>query len=240
MCSQRSRPSQRRRTWSSSQSAPTDADAAVRVPDINIDSSVLASLFGSVQKRDEFFAKDFGRNVAHTRRSSSADLPSPLVGIDLKSLYDTNDYISLRKRGSRDLLDKGEISYQDFTTYINGGGSAIVPIIRTDYMKPFKVNMEEALGQEVSMNVYHSGPSAVALNKHYDSYDVFVLQLEGEKEWIIQTDGERERLRSITQWSNTTMVPGDVLYIPQGIFHAATTAAGFDTTTHVTIGFTAS
>ena len=32
------------------------------------------------------------------------------------------------------------------------------------------------------------------------------------------------------------MIPGDVLYIPQGIYHAATTAVGFDTTTHVTIG----
>jgi hypothetical protein len=128
------------------------------------------------------------------------------------------------------------MSYDDFTKYINSGGSATVPIIDTDYMYPFRLQIEEALGQELSMNVYHSGPSAVALNRHYDSYDVFVLQLEGSKEWMLQEDGEREKIRSITTWSNATMASGDVMYIPQGIFHAATTAQKFDRSTHVTIG----
>ena len=101
-------------------------------------------------------------------------------------------------------------------------------------MNDFKQEMERVLGQCVSMNVYHSGPGAVALNKHYDSYDVFVLQLAGEKEWIIQADGEREQLSSITAWTNTTMIPGDVMYLPRGIFHAAT--GGQKGSTHVTIG----
>lgn len=131
------------------------------------------------------------------------------------------------------------MTYADFAAYISEGGSAVVPIIEGDYMYPFRQEMEAALGQEVSMNIYHSGPSAVALNKHYDSYDVFVLQLEGEKEWVIQDGGKKKQVQSVSKWNNTTMVPGDVLYIPEGIYHAATTAEGFDTTTHVTIGFTA-
>ena len=88
------------------------------------------------------------------------------------------------------------------------------------------------------MNVYHSGTRAVALNIHYDAYDVLVLQLQGEKEWMIQGDNFGEKLGDITKWENVTMMAGDLLYLPQGVFHAATTAEGFDTTTHVTIGLT--
>ena len=107
----------------------------------------------------------------------------------------------------------------------------VIPITPDDYLAPFKEKIELSLGGNVSMNIYHSGPSAVALNRHYDKYDVLVLQIEGEKEWeIAATEDEKG------EWFNTTMVPGDLLYIPKGIWHAATTASGFDSTNHVTIG----
>jgi len=99
------------------------------------------------------------------------------------------------------------------------GDSALIPL---------KESIEMSLSREVGINVYHSGPSAVALNRHYDSYDVLVLQIDGEKEWEVCIDN--------IEWTNITMIPGDVLYIPKGIEHAATTAAGFDSTTHATIG----
>jgi ribosomal protein L16 Arg81 hydroxylase len=67
-------------------------------------------------------------------------------------------------------------------------------------------------------------------------YDVFVLQLEGQKDWTIQADGVAEDLGSITSWRTVTMKEGDLLYIPKGIFHYAQTADGFDVSTHVTIG----
>jgi len=66
--------------------------------------------------------------------------------------------------------------------------------------------------------------------------DVFVLQLEGEKTWTIQADGDAEELGSITSWRTVTMKEGDLLYVPQGIYHYAQTADGFDVSTHVTIG----
>jgi hypothetical protein len=227
--------------------SPASSDGiSAQTNSINDESGILASLFGSEAAREEFFRLDFDKHLVHMKRSTASKngdlltdsnmLPPPLSGIDMKSLYESSDYISLRIRGSHDMLDKEKMSYDDFTKYINSGGSATVPIIDTDYMYPFRLQIEEALGQEVSMNVYHSGPSAVALNRHYDSYDVFVLQLEGSKEWMLQEDGEREKIRSITTWSNATMASGDVMYIPQGIFHAATTAQKFDRSTHVTIG----
>lgn len=205
---------------------------------INDDQGVLASLFGSPECRDEFFLNKIGREVAYYPRSRSQTQPPPLVGINLLSLYETNEWISLRKRGSRDLIDKTQMSYDGLVQYIATGGSAVIPIRPGDYMYAFKAQNEQSLGvADTSMNIYHSGPSAVALNVHYDSYDVFVLQLEGHKEWMIQNDAFSQPMNEITEWRNVTMTEGDLLYIPKGVFHAATTAAGYDTTTHVTIGF---
>ena len=204
---------------------------------IDDNTGYLASLFGSNHTRDEFFNGIIGRKVAYYPRSESTRTNLPLVGIDLQSLYQTNDWISLRQRGSRDLLDKAKMSYKELQQYIANGGSAVISIIPGDYMHEFKIQIEQSLGDlDTCMNVYHSGPSAVALNIHYDTYDVLVLQLQGHKEWIIQDNSFFKSRGEITQWKNVTMTEGDLLYIPKGVFHAATTAEGYDTTTHVTIG----
>lgn len=129
-------------------------------------------------------------------------------------------------------LNKRAMSYQQFEEYLENGGSAVICIVNaTDGpLYQLKEHVEQVLKIETSMNVYHSGKRRVALNRHYDTYDVIVLQLEGEKEWEVQTDFDSE------VWQNITLRPGDVLYMPKGIMHAATTAEGFNTTSHVTIG----
>lgn len=194
-------------------------------------SGTLSSLFGSAQARDNFFLRDKGARVVHLKRVL-AQLRSPLEGIQMQDLYETNEWINLRKRGSIELLDKNKMTeYADFQAYIQEGGSAVVSIVDTDdFFLPLKQQLEASLG-EISMNVYHSGPNAVALNRHCDSYDVLVLQLENNKEWeVCSVENVRDG------WTNITMVPGDLLYIPKGVWHAATTASGFRTTTHLTIG----
>jgi len=102
---------------------------------------------------------------------------------------------------------------------------------------------------KVGINVYHSGPGAVALNRHFDQYDVLVVHLDGRKQWEIGVFEEEEqqqqqnidlkdtkRIETVSHWTNVTLVPGDLLYIPKGVYHAATTADGYESTTHATIG----
>ena len=216
------------------------------------DGRVLSALFGSEHLRDTFFNDTYGRRVAYFPRSSvdtiddygvsthQTSLEAPILGIDLPGLYMTNEWTSLRKRGSRDMLDKTTMSYEQMSDYIEGGGSIIIPITPDDYLFPMKLQVERALGMQeevgTSMNIYHSGPDAVALNVHYDAYPVFVLQLVGRKDWMVQDDAFGQTVSSITRWKNLTMTEGDLLYIPQGVFHAATTAEGCDASTHATIG----
>lgn len=219
------------------------------------EAGILAALFGSSNSRDHFFEHYFGRRVAYFPRlnelqlqqqSQQQQLEPPIRGIDLPNLYKTNEWTSLRKRGSQDMLDKSQMTYTDLSHYIAQGGSIVIPVTPDDYLHPAKLQIERAFGLEeetgTSVNIYHSGPSAVALNVHYDSWPVFVLQLEGEKEWVIQDGafGEMkiEEIDAKMMWRNVTLTEGDLLYIPKGVHHAATTAEGFGISTHATIGLT--
>lgn len=220
------------------------------------DGRLLSAFFGSAHLRDNFFNNAYGRRVAHFPRSSvgmrmdkfgdtvmtseKSLKAAPISGIDLPSLYITNEWTSLRKRGSQDILDKTVMSYPQMSEYIADGGSIIIPITPEDYLFPMKMQIERALGMKAetgtTMNIYHSGPCAVALNIHYDAYPVFVLQLVGMKDWMVQDNAFGQNVASVTRWKNVTMMEGDLLYIPKGVFHAATTAEGCDTSTHATIG----
>jgi hypothetical protein len=120
------------------------------------------------------------------------------------------------------MLDKSKTSYSELSEYISDGGSIVIPITPDDYLFQTKLQIERALGMKdeiSSMNIYHSGPSAVALNIHDD----------------FSTDDYKTNV-SPESWKNITLTEGDVLYIPKGVLHAATTAVGCDVSTHVTIG----
>ena len=242
------------------------------------DFDVLASLFGSPKARDDFFACDFGTNVVHVKRETSSnnieDLNLPCIdkrdgSMVMKVIFDTTNYVALRKRGSLEYLDKtSQGCYDYFCDYVQDGGSAVIPVAEENALMPFRGAIETSLRQQmgqrnrqrqksihadgdddasdcsVGINIYHSGPNAVALTRHVDQYDVFVLHLDGKKEWEIGVFGEGHVIDSrdpgaieeVISWKNITLVPGDLLYIPQGIYHAATTAEGYDSTTHATVG----
>ena len=174
---------------------------------------------------------------------SRAELPSPLpLSFDLGLFYDACEYINLRHRGSRDLLDKAQTSLADLEGYIREGGSAVISMVEpeTNDYYDLKQSLEASVGHQLSFNIYHSGPNGTALLPHYDSYDVFVLQLEGQKTWDIELSSsldntENEKDEAVEPYA-LTLHPGDLLYMPQGVVHSAKTATGFASTTHLTIG----
>lgn len=83
-----------------------------------------------------------------------------------------------------------------------------------------------------TINAYFSaGPDASAFDAHFDPQDVFILQIEGEKEWRLW---ERDRvtnpiagfpeLKSVASPElpadeTVLMTAGDVLYVPRGTWH---------------------
>jgi ribosomal protein L16 Arg81 hydroxylase len=82
--------------------------------------------------------------------------------------------------------------------------------------------------------VFLSPPRKTAMRAHTDGAHVFVLQISGDKDWVVGTiddkshsdstlhDGEIDPAHSL----HTTLHPGDVLYMPHGCPHYATARDG--------------
>ncbi|CAE7258656.1 unnamed protein product [Symbiodinium sp. CCMP2592] len=83
-------------------------------------------------------------------------------------------------------------------------------------------------GVSGDFNVYLTPPDSQGLAPHADRHDVFVAQQQGEKTWTLL---EPDKVRVM---ENVTLLPGDVLYLPQGVPHYAR-SAGQESSLHVTM-----
>lgn len=105
------------------------------------------------------------------------------------------------------------------------------------------------LNHRVVANCYFSPAQSKALHPHYDTHDVFVLQLSGVKHWEVYNVAERVPLLNSFQpiipenelrnrlgqpLQSVQMQAGDLMYIPRGFVHHAHTTETFSC--HLTIG----
>ena len=109
--------------------------------------------------------------------------------------------------------------------------------------------MHETLQKRCQANVYLSPPACQGFNPHYDSHDVFILQVAGQKTFRFYAGGRVLPLNSQRfepddallgeRKTAITLNAGDTLYIPRGMMHDAI-AEGSEPSLHVTLGvFTA-
>lgn len=93
-------------------------------------------------------------------------------------------------------------------------------------------DLEEELHQGTQVNAYITPPGAQGFATHVDSHDVFVVQVYGQKHWLVHgaDDPNGEGAPVIERDLRT----GDCLYIPKGFPHSATTASA--ASAHLTIG----
>lgn len=105
-------------------------------------------------------------------------------------------------------------------------------------------DLEIRLGHPVQVNAYLTPPGAAGLTPHHDTHDVFVLQVHGDKEWVLRdpvVESPIARQRSDHDVAGAQPVrseehlrPGDCLYLPRGVVHSARTQDG--ASLHLTIG----
>jgi bifunctional lysine-specific demethylase and histidyl-hydroxylase NO66 len=105
------------------------------------------------------------------------------------------------------------------------------------------------LGHPVQVNAYVTPPQSRGFDPHYDTHDVFVLQVAGRKRWVVHrpaappptprmpwTDHREDVAAAVAgpPALDVVLEPGDALYLPRGFVHAAT-ALG-DVSAHITLG----
>jgi len=110
-----------------------------------------------------------------------------------------------------------------------------------------------ATGTRTSCNVYCSFDQKPAFNSHFDTMDVFALQIEGNKAWNVYegrfehpVNAEGYEYPSFGQdhhdqakgdvLQHVEMAPGDLLYVPRGQYHDA--LASSEASLHASFGLT--
>ena len=108
-------------------------------------------------------------------------------------------------------------------------------------------SLELDLTHAVQCNAYVTPAGARGLGVHYDTHDVFVLQLAGTKAWTVHDPVLVDPLQS-QPWKGTAedagppimsveLAAGDCLYVPRGFLHAARAQEALSA--HLTIGIVA-
>ena len=105
--------------------------------------------------------------------------------------------------------------------------------------------LEVVLHAPIQTNIYYTPPSGQGFKAHYDTHDVFVLQIAGQKSWHLYdtpvvrplpSQGfEQVRMPPGPESDSFVLAPGDTLYMPRGLMHEAE-AGGDEASLHVTVG----
>lgn len=104
--------------------------------------------------------------------------------------------------------------------------------------------VEQELSSPVHANLYMTPRRAKGFPIHYDTHDVFVLQIEGAKDWeifdapvLLPLEGQPfdEAVHRAGQPATTlTLRAGDCLYVPRGLLHHAQSRD--EISLHLTLG----
>lgn len=195
----------------------------------------LAALVGDVEG---FAASVWGQHADRTKGDPSL--------LDLLGISDVDTLLKsgLRRPHFRVIRNGVTLPAAEVTRRVRAGGTTVDDFADPDritdrladgatlvlqgleHIRPQVADFAELLaaelGHRVQANAYLSPPQSAGLAPHTDTHDVFAVQLSGYKVWTV--DGLDD---AATQ-------PGEVLYIPAGVRHAARTVGSWSL--HLTIG----
>ncbi|MEG4206788.1 cupin domain-containing protein [Microcoleus sp. Pol7_A1] len=108
----------------------------------------------------------------------------------------------------------------------------------------FAAEIKSDFGYGNQVNAYCSWPEKQGFFSHYDTHEVFILQVDGIKQWYVFEDTIKYPLKDQKSSSfpppeteaylSCILHPGDVLYIPRGHWHYA--VACEEPSLHLTLG----
>lgn len=194
------------------------------------DPSAFADLF-TLDDVDHLVASSFARTPTFRLVRNGSPLPPAR-------------YTKTARVGGQNVTGAGDPRrvFQEFAD-----GATIVLQGLQRYWPPitgFCRQLERELNFAVQANAYITPPGSQGLAVHYDTHDVFVLQVGGSKEWEVYDPVYPDPLPS-QPWASRKREPapatlsvklakGDVLYVPRGFLHSA--RAQTDLSAHLTIG----
>ena len=134
---------------------------------------------------------------------------------------------------------------EDVFAHHRDGASIVLQFLHEQdrRLKHLSRDLAVALSSAVQVNAYLTPVGEHALGTHYDTHDVFVMQIYGHKYWtlydrpdLVPFKNERRRpaFDDAKPSQVLTLSPGDCLYVPRGWIHAAESREA--ASLHLTVG----
>jgi Cupin superfamily protein len=212
-----------------------------------------------------FLEQNWEKEPLFIQRSESGFYEHLLTHRDVESAISSG---GLRYPAIQLARDGGFFAAEAFTRNIRSGDDVFTGVpnldrIRAEYQAGATISLpafhrawqplgalaaaiEEDFDHAVHANVYITPGNAAGFSAHYDTHEVFVLQIAGSKHWRIhkacvslphrsQPFDPRSYVPS-APLLEVDLTPGDLLYLPRGYVHTTATSDSFSV--HVTLGIT--
>lgn len=189
--------------------------------------SIFEKSFLHVQtRRSDYFTSIFSRRAAEALLWQQESQIPRFVRIH-------NDGSDIAPPRTSSTLNFSKWAYEAYA-----GGATIIINNLEDYHLPvaaFTRELEEFFSCRVSASAYLTPVQAKAFHVHFDTHDVLILQVEGSKRFNLFRNASAPHLplarqsysipgEAVGEATDTILLkPGDCLYIPRGLVHAAHT-----------------
>ena len=208
--------------------------------------------------RQEFEQNFYERQLCLVARTNPSYYAGLLGAEDLDTVLGTHDITHSEVklvRGETDVPQRsysyasGKIDPLELASRFDEGATIVFGQLhrRVPALARLCVSIGTIFGSRVQTNIYFTPPHAQGFRPHWDTHDVFVLQVAGKKEWSIYDtkvtlpltgqgfDPDQHEPGPVS--AQFELGPGDVVYLPRGLIHAAT--ASDAASLHITLGLTA-
>jgi ribosomal protein L16 Arg81 hydroxylase len=135
---------------------------------------------------------------------------------------------------------------RDWSDRLRQGATLIVNGVhqRVPSVAQLAAQLRDDIGYETHINLYCSPADQRGFDCHYDTHDVLILQIEGEKKWFVYHDtvpyptpdmpSSKQHQPTKPPYLERVLQTGDLLYIPRGHWHYA--IACEQPSLHLTVG----